>query len=104
VPTLVFDEVDAGLGADLGSVVAAKLAELARRYQIVCITHLPQIAARAGRHIAVRKDVQGGRTRTAATVLDEAGRTAELTRMLGGPGDLRERLAAELRAQKDTRP
>lgn len=104
VPALVFDEIDAGLGADLGSVVAAKLFELSQRYQVICITHLPQIAAGAGRHIAVRKDVRAGRTRTTATVLDEAGRTAELTRMLGGPGDLRERLAAQMREQKDTRP
>ncbi|MDD3642739.1 MAG: hypothetical protein PHQ19_04665, partial [Candidatus Krumholzibacteria bacterium] len=104
VQALVFDEIDAGLGADLGSVVAAKLAELANRYQLICITHLPQIAARAGRHIAVKKEVRGGRTRTTATVLDEPGRTAELARMLGGPGDLRERLAAQMREQKDTRP
>ena len=103
VQTLVFDEIDAGLGADLGAVVAEQLVELARGYQVICITHMPQIAAVSRHHIAVRKEIEGGRTRTAATVLSAAQRTAEIARMLGGGGDLTERLAAEM-LDRDVRP
>lgn len=96
IPTLIFDEIDTGLGADIGGVVAENLAELATRYQVICITHLPQIAAKAAQHISVRKGVTGGRTTTSAAVLRGDERVAELARMLGGKGELRERLAAEL--------
>lgn len=96
IPTLIFDEIDSGLGADLGSVVAERLNELAGAYQIICITHLPQVAARAAQHIVVRKRVREGRTVTSAAALDREERIAELSRMLGGKGKLREELAAEL--------
>ena len=96
IPTLIFDEIDTGLGADLGAVVAERLSELAGRYQIVCITHLPQVAARASQHIMVKKRVRGGRTATSATVLTGAVRVVEIARMLGGKGKLREELATEL--------
>lgn len=96
IPTLIFDEIDAGLGADLGEVVAERMHELSRRYQIICITHLPQIAARAARHIRIDKRVRGGRTVTAASVIDGDERIDEIARMLGGAGGLREKLAAEL--------
>ncbi|HER44175.1 MAG TPA: DNA repair protein RecN [Candidatus Eisenbacteria bacterium] len=96
IPTLIFDEIDTGLGADMGSVVAGKLSGLSERYQVICITHLPQVAAVAVQHISVEKAVSGGRTRTRASVLSGAQRTAEIARMLGGNGELREKLAEKL--------
>ncbi|MGH2635624.1 MAG: DNA repair protein RecN [Actinomycetota bacterium] len=83
VPTLVFDEVDAGIGGRAGVAVGRRLAALARSRQVVVVTHLPQIASFADRHVRVTK--RGGRA--SVTVLDEAGRVKELTRMLSGlPG------------------
>jgi DNA repair protein RecN (Recombination protein N) len=80
VPTLVFDEVDAGIGGLAGVAVGRRLAALARHRQVLVVTHLPQIASFADRHVQVDK-----RAGTAAlTVLDDAGRVAELTRMLSG--------------------
>jgi DNA repair protein RecN (Recombination protein N) len=104
IPTLVFDEIDAGLGADLGGVVAERLVELAERYQIICITHLPQAAARAATHIKVVKRVRGGRTIASAAVIDGPDRVAEIARMLGGDGKLRTELAEELLEKSSVRP
>jgi DNA repair protein RecN (Recombination protein N) len=103
VPTLVFDEVDAGIGGRAGVAVGRRLAALARTRQVLVVTHLPQIAAFADRHVRVHK--RGG----AATVhpLDDAGRVDELTRMLSGlPGSEAasthaEELLAEAAAVKD---
>lgn len=83
-PTLIFDEVDAGIGGSTGAVVGAKLAALSRRFQVLCITHLPQIAAWADHHLAVVKRTRQGRTATELNKLDKEGRLAELARMLGG--------------------
>jgi DNA repair protein RecN (Recombination protein N) len=80
VPTLVFDEVDAGIGGLAGVAVGRRLAALAARRQVLVVTHLPQIASFADRHLRVEK-VAGTAT---VTVLDDAGRVAELTRMLSG--------------------
>lgn len=96
VGTIIFDEVDAGLGADLGSMVAEHLEELSRKYQIICVTHLPQVAACASTHIKIGKRVVGGRTRATAAALDREERIAELARMLGGDGKLRRQLAEEM--------
>jgi DNA repair protein RecN (Recombination protein N) len=96
IPTLIFDEIDTGLGADLGGVVADRLVELSRKYQIVCITHLAQVAAKAGHHIRVAKQVKGERTIASARILEGRARVAEIARMLGGKGKLREELAEEL--------
>ncbi len=85
-PTLIFDEVDAGIGGATGAAVGKKLARLATRGQVVCITHLPQIAAWADVHYAVEKQVQAGRTATRLSRLDDAGRLEELSRMLAGVG------------------
>jgi len=85
-PTLIFDEVDAGIGGATGAAVGKKLARLATRGQVVCITHLPQIAAWADVHYAVEKQVQAGRTATRLNRLDHAGRLEELSRMLAGAG------------------
>lgn len=84
VGTIVFDEVDAGIGGAVAEVVGHKLAELARHHQVICITHLPQIAKFGDHHFRIAKQVAGGRTRTAITRLTSEGRTREIARMLGG--------------------
>ena len=96
--TLVFDEIDAGVGADLGEVLAEKLLALAERHQIICITHMPQIAAKAPSHIGVVKEVDGARTRVRLRQLEGDERTREIARMLGGDegSDRRLALAHEL--------
>lgn len=84
VATLIFDEVDAGIGGGVAEIVGQKLAALARRHQVLCITHLPQIAKFADHHFAIAKSVREGRTRTTLRPLDGAERVRELARMLGG--------------------
>ncbi|WP_373500187.1 DNA repair protein RecN [Desulfococcus sp.] len=84
VETLIFDEVDAGIGGGVAEIVGQKLAALARRHQVLCITHLPQIAKFADHHFAIAKNVHDGRTRTTLRPLDDAERVRELARMLGG--------------------
>jgi DNA repair protein RecN (Recombination protein N) len=90
---LVFDELDAGVGADLGEMIAAKIGALAERYQIICITHMPQIAARGRRHLVVRKETVKGRTYTTVEPVDAEERRAEIARMLGGAEGSEKRLA-----------
>jgi DNA repair protein RecN (Recombination protein N) len=85
VPTLVFDEVDAGIGGRVASVVAQTLAATAEGRQVLCVTHLAPIAAAAGHHLRVGKSVRAGRTRVAAEALDGDDRVEEIARMLGGP-------------------
>jgi DNA repair protein RecN (Recombination protein N) len=82
--TLVFDEVDAGIGGRVAEVVGRKLKGVAERQQVLCVTHLPQIAAFADRHLAVRKQIARGRTQTDVAALSEADRVEEVARMLGG--------------------
>jgi len=84
VETIVFDEVDAGIGGSVAEVVGRKLSALARHHQIVCITHLPQIAKFGDHHFRISKQVSGGRTKTFIKHLDEAERINEIARMLGG--------------------
>jgi DNA repair protein RecN (Recombination protein N) len=84
VATIVFDEVDAGIGGAVAEVVGQKLAELARRHQVICITHLPQIAKFGDHHFRISKRVAQGRTRTAIDRLAPEDRTREIARMLGG--------------------
>jgi len=86
VQVCVFDEVDAGIGGVTAETVAAKLAEIAENSQVLCITHLPQIAAAAEHHFRVEKTVDGGRTRTQVAALDEALQVSELVRMVAGTG------------------
>ena len=83
-PGLIFDEIDAGIGGRVADVVGLKLRALGSAFQVLCITHLPQIAARADTHFRIEKDVQAGRTQTRVTRLDEQGRVEEISRMLGG--------------------
>jgi len=84
VPTLVFDEVDSGVGGKTAASVGERLAAVARGQQVLCITHLPAVAACATHHLTVGKVIADGRTTTRVTVLDGAGRVEEIARMLGG--------------------
>lgn len=83
-PTLVFDEVDTGVGGAVAGVVGRKLKNVAAAQQVFCVTHLPQVAAWATRHIRVEKRVDAGRTRTSVTLLDKTGQIEEIARMLAG--------------------
>lgn len=82
--TLIFDEVDAGIGGRVASVVGDKLAALGQRFQVLCITHLPQIAASGRTHFLIEKRVQGSRTVTSVTRLTAEDRVPEIARMMGG--------------------
>ena len=81
---LVFDEIDANIGGEAGRAVGEKLRAVSRRRQVIAITHLPQSAACADRHLVVAKAVSGGRTRTTISAVEGEGRVAEIARMLGG--------------------
>jgi DNA repair protein RecN (Recombination protein N) len=83
-PGLIFDEVDAGIGGRVADAVGRRLRSLGSSFQVICITHLPQVAACADTHFLIDKQVAGGRTRTSVTRLDRSGRVTELARMLGG--------------------
>jgi len=95
-PTLIFDEIDQGIGGRVGSVVGRKLWRLARQHQVLCVTHLPQLAAYADQHFRVEKVQRAGRTFTTIGPLSESERLAELASMLGGTGEANVRSAAEL--------
>jgi len=82
--TLIFDEVDAGIGGHTADVVGRRLQDLAREYQVLCITHLPQIAAHGDVQYHISKQVRGGRTVTRVARLDTAARETELARMIAG--------------------
>lgn len=84
IPVLVFDEIDANIGGEIGASVGRKLAQVARNHQLICITHLPQVAACGTTHLAVSKRVEGGRTFTEVDLLDAESRPDEIARMLGG--------------------
>jgi DNA repair protein RecN (Recombination protein N) len=83
-PGLIFDEVDAGIGGRVADVVGRKLRTLGSAFQVLCITHLPQIAAYADTHFEIEKTVEGGRTRTTVRRLEPGARIDEVARMLGG--------------------
>jgi DNA repair protein RecN (Recombination protein N) len=82
--TLVFDEIDIGIGGRAAEAVGQKLKALSRGQQVLCVTHLPQIAAFAGQHLVVEKREDHGRTKTQIRVLDDRARTQEVARMLSG--------------------
>lgn len=84
VPVLVFDEVDANVGGEMGNAIGDKLRAVAAARQVICITHLPQVAARGKRHHVVTKTLRAGRTATAIEPVDGDDRVSELARMLGG--------------------
>jgi DNA repair protein RecN (Recombination protein N) len=84
VPTLIFDEVDVGIGGRVAEIVGRMLRELGERHQVMCITHLPQVAACADLQWQVRKDGAGSKPASTVSPLDADGRVEEIARMLGG--------------------
>jgi DNA repair protein RecN (Recombination protein N) len=84
IPVMVFDEVDSGVGGGVAEIVGRRLAELGRRAQVLCVTHLPQVASQARHHLRVVKLTDGETTRTTLKTLTEAEKIEELARMLGG--------------------
>jgi DNA repair protein RecN (Recombination protein N) len=86
-PGMIFDEVDAGIGGRVADVVGKRLRELGSTCQVLCITHLPQVASNADTHFLIEKRVDGSRTRTSVARLDAAGRVDEMVRMLAGAAD-----------------
>lgn len=97
-PTLIFDEIDQGIGGRVGAIVGRRLWRLAQSHQVLCITHLPQLAAFGDRHYRVEKDVRQGRTVTLAYPLEGADRLTELAVMLGGETEANLQSAEELLA------
>ncbi len=96
VPTLIFDEIDQGIGGRVGSVVGRKLWELAHRHQVLCVTHLPQLAAFGDQHLRVLKQIKDGRTETQVEVLAGEDRLIELAQMMGEVSDGTRQSAREL--------
>jgi DNA repair protein RecN (Recombination protein N) len=84
MPTLIFDEIDAGIGGAIAQALGEKLASIAHSHQVLCITHLPQVARYAGNHFKVRKDLREGRTVANVEPLGDEERVEEISRMLGG--------------------
>jgi DNA repair protein RecN (Recombination protein N) len=84
IPLLVFDEIDANVGGEIANAVGAKMRALAEAHQVLCITHLPQVAAAASAHFVVTKEVAAGRTRSELHAVTRKARSEEIARMLGG--------------------
>jgi DNA repair protein RecN (Recombination protein N) len=99
IPVLIFDEIDAGLGGRAGAVVGRKLWALASSHQVLCVTHLPQIAAFGDAHYLVAKAEHGARTVTTVEKLESGRRTQELAQMLGTESEATHLSAAEMRAE-----
>jgi DNA repair protein RecN (Recombination protein N) len=98
IPVLVFDEIDANVGGETAVVVGRKMLQIAREHQVICITHLPSVAASARAHFVVTKRTEGGRTISEITLLDHAHRVREIARMLGGQSETARKHAEELLA------
>jgi DNA repair protein RecN (Recombination protein N) len=96
IPLLVFDEIDANVGGETAAVVGEKMRQIARRHQVICITHLPAVAAAGTAHYAVTKRVEAGRTISEITLLDGEQRIREIARMLGGQTDTARQHAREM--------
>ena len=96
VPLMVFDEIDVGLGGRSGGMIGERLARLGERRQVICITHLPQVAARAKEHITVTKSTIDARSVVDVRMLSDSARIVELAEMLGGASDINRASASEL--------
>jgi DNA repair protein RecN (Recombination protein N) len=95
VPTLIFDEIDQGISGRVGVMVGEKLWQLGRQHQVLCVTHLPQLAAYGDQHLKVSKHVDEGRTSTSVDVLEGQSRQEELALMMGGVTDANRAAAQE---------
>lgn len=84
IPSLIFDEIDTGISGRAAQAVAEKLGQISRSHQIICVTHLPQIASMADTHFCISKEVISGKTKTSVTELDAESRIKEVARLLGG--------------------
>jgi DNA repair protein RecN (Recombination protein N) len=100
IPLLVFDEIDTNVGGEIANAVGTKMQALGRDHQVICITHLPQVAATAASHFVVTKDVTRGRTFSNLHQVTGKARQEEIARMLGGKGDSALKLAASLLKQQ----
>lgn len=112
IPTLIFDEIDTGISGRTAQKVSERLSYIGRKHQVLCITHLPQIAAMADTHFEIRKSVQNGMTSTKIQKLNEQEQTSELARLLGGAeitekvlenAEEMKRLAKETKTHLDSR-
>jgi DNA repair protein RecN (Recombination protein N) len=103
VPTLIFDEIDQGIGGRVGVVVGEKLWNLSYQHQVMCITHLPQLAAFGDQHYKVTKEVMDGRTHTEALLIQGAERQNELAQMLGPVSEGTLQSAGEILAMVEQR-
>lgn len=96
IPLLIFDEIDANVGGEIAHAVGTKMRTLAEEHQVICITHLPQVAAAASSHFVVTKEVSGGRTHSQLREVTGKARREEIARMLGGKSESALKLAASL--------
>ena len=96
VPTLVFDEIDTGIGGVTAEAVGAKMQQLAQHFQVFCVTHLPQIARRADRHYSVRKQTDDEQTSVSVTLLKGEDRVHEIARMMGHANEANLRHARQM--------
>jgi len=96
IPLLVFDEIDTNVGGEIAHAVGAKMQRLGRGHQVICITHLPQVAATASSHFVVTKEVTRGRTYSQLNEVSGKGRREEIARMLGGKSESALELASSL--------
>lgn len=104
IPLLVFDEIDANVGGEIASKVAGKMKDLGRGHQVLCITHLPQVAAAASSQFMVIKSVHDGRTETTLAPVDGSDRVVEIARMLGGVTDSAKAHAQNLLEETASQP
>ena len=101
IPVLVFDEVDANVGGETANAVGEKMRQIAGERQVLCITHLPQVAAPASAHFVVAKQVKAGRTISEITLLTPSARVTEVARMLGGQTEAARKHAEALVAHQE---
>jgi DNA repair protein RecN (Recombination protein N) len=100
VPLLVFDEIDANVGGEIAYAIGGRMRELGRHHQVLCITHLPQVAAAATSHFVVTKEITKGRSFSQLHEVAGDGRREEIARMLGGKSDEAIKLAATMLGEK----
>jgi len=87
IGTMIFDEIDTGIGGTMGTKIGKKMAELGKHSQVICVTHLAQVASKANTHFLIQKCEKDSRTTTTVYPLDDKARLAEIARMIGGGGD-----------------